>query len=141
MRILAPLFVTASLTVLLTACGESTAPTAPNAPATTAPSFNPNISLQVTAWGPQEAKVGAELPNKQPDGNVGIWIKVNSTEGLGDAQVLFGGQPAEKIALAPDLVTAAVPAAWFASAGDKEIVIKQVGSQKTFAVGSFKIQP
>ena len=139
MRTLISLLAVVSMTAFVTGCGESTPPAKPSS--VTAPAFNPNINLQVTAWGPQEAKVGAELPNKQPDGNVGIWIKVNSTEGLGEAQVLFGGQPAEKIAFAPDLVTAAVPAAWFASAGDKEVVIKQVGSQKTFAVGVFKIQP
>ena len=36
--------------------------------------------LKVINWGPQSAPVGT-VPNKQPDGNMGIWIQVAGTQG------------------------------------------------------------
>lgn len=141
MRTFAKLLFPLALLTGLSACGDAPPPPAPAAAPAAAPAFNPAINLQVVGWGPQTANVGAEVPNKQPDGQMGLWIKVNSTEGLGEAQVLFGGQAAEKIVVTPDLITAAIPPAWINAAGDKTVEIKQVGSQKTFAVGTLKVLP
>ena len=123
------------LLAALAGCGK-TDPTDTKA-AAPAPVAAP-IDLKVTNWGPQETKVGV-VPNPQPDGNMGLWIQVNDTQGLGEVQVLFGGQPGSTAVVVDKVITIAVAPAQLAAAGDKDIVIKQVSSQKAFPVGTFKI--
>ena len=96
------------------------------------------IDLKVTNWGPQETKVGV-VPNPQPDGSMGIWIQVSDTKGLGETQVLFGGQAGTQAVVKDQLITVAIAPSQLGHPGDKEIVIKQVSAQRTFPVGTFKI--
>src|SRR5438445_13753626 len=63
--------------------------------------------LKVNNWGPQSAKTGTN-PNKQPDGSMGIWIEASGTQGLGEAQVLFAGQPAKSTSIQEKVITAAI---------------------------------
>ena len=123
------------LVIALAGCGKPDASDSKAAPA--APVAAP-IDLKVTNWGPQETKVGV-VPNPQPDGNMGLWIQVNDTQGLGEVQVLFGGQPGSTAVVVDKVITIAVAPAQLAAAGDKDVVIKQVSSQKAFPVGTFKI--
>ncbi len=97
-----------------------------------------SFALKVINWGPQSAKLGAN-PNIQPDGSIGFWIEVAGTEGLGEAQVIFSGQPAKLTVIQDRLITAAVDADQFSLLGDREISIKQVETGKLFPVGMFKI--
>ena len=96
--------------------------------------------VKVGDWGPQTAMVG-EFPNKQPDGAVGLWIQTNGEQSLGEAQVLFGGQPAKATSIQDKLITAAISPDLLAQPGDKEVVIKQVSTGKIFRVGVFKVVP
>ena len=96
-------------------------------------------SLKILKWGPNEAKIGT-IPNKQPDGKMGIWIDVNTTEGLGDIQILFAGKPAPT-AVQPKLVTAGITPEEFAIAGDKTIEMKIVSTGQIIPVGNFKVIP
>ena len=96
------------------------------------------ISLKVTNWGPQAAAVGT-IPGKQPDGSMGVWIQVAETKGFGEAQVLFGGQPAKSTVVAENLITAAIAPEQIAEPGNKEITVKQVATNKLFPVGVFSI--
>lgn len=94
--------------------------------------------LKVINWGPQSAKVGTN-PNTQPDGSMGIWIETSGTQGLGEAQILFAGQPAKATSIQENLITAAITIDPLEVAGDREIAIKQIGTGKLFPVGIFKV--
>lgn len=96
------------------------------------------VNLVVTNWGPQATPAGV-IAGKQPDGSMGIWIQVAKTKGLGEAQVLFAGQPAKSTVVADKLITAAIAPEQLAAPGDKEVAVKQVTSNKTFPVGIFKV--
>jgi hypothetical protein len=112
------------LAATLVACGES------------AP---PKVDLKVGNWGPQTT-AAKTVPNPQPDGGAGIWIEVSDTQGLGDAQVLFGGEPAKITVVQSKLITASVAPQNFAQPGSKEVAIKQVSTGKVFPVGTFKVE-
>lgn len=121
-----------SIAAILSAC-DKTEQTNQKAPVAASPAFE----LKVVNWGPQSAKIGTN-PNKQPDGSMGIWIEVAGTQGLGEAQVLFSGQPAKSTSVQEKLITAAIATDQLAVAGDKEVAIKQSGTGKLFPVGIFK---
>jgi hypothetical protein len=94
--------------------------------------------LRVTNWGPNAAKVGV-VPNKQPNGHMGLWIQVDSTQGLGEVQVLVGGHMGSTAVVAEKLITSAFPVEVLAQPGALEITVKQVATGKSFAVGTFTI--
>ena len=96
------------------------------------------IELNVYNWGPQTAEIGA-IPNKQPDGSMGIWIEVSDTQGLGDAQVIFDGKPAKTTSVQDKLITAAIFPEQLKVSGNKKIYIKQSKTGKLFTVGIFKV--
>ena len=99
---------------------------------------NNSNTLKVLKWGPNEVtKIGA-IPNKQPDGKMGIWIDVSSTEGLGEIQILFAGKP-EPTAVSPKLVTCGVSPEEISIAGDKTIELKIVKTGQVIQVGNFRV--
>lgn len=100
----------------------------------------PLTELKVTDWGPQTAPAGT-VPNKQPDGNMGIWIQVAGTQGLGEVQISFGGQVVKSPVIQEKLITIAVAPDQLTEPGDKEITIKQAATDKVFKVGVFKVVP
>jgi hypothetical protein len=87
-------------------------------------------------WGPRASVVGA-VPNKQPDGSMGIWIKVDDTEGLGDAQVVFDGHKIKKTIINKKLITAAIPSWLLDEMGNKEVLIMDISTGKEYQVGMF----
>ena len=99
---------------------------------------SPTFELKVVNWGSQSTKVGTN-PGKQADGSMGLWIEVSGTQGLGEAQVLFSGQPAKSTSVQEKLITAAIASDQLAVAGDKEVAIKQIGTGKLFPVGILKV--
>ncbi len=100
----------------------------------------PLTELKVTNWGPQTTPAGT-VPNKQPDGNMGIWIQVTSTQGLGEVQISFAGQVLKSPVIQEKLITIAVAPDQLAEPGDKEITIKQTATNNVFKVGVFKVVP
>lgn len=123
-----------TIAIILSACGKTekdnqkTSVTSP-----------PTFELKIVNWGPQSAKVGTN-PNKQPDGNMGVWIEVAGTHGLGEAQVIFGGQPAKATSVQEKNVNAAISTEQLSKAGTKEVVIKQIATRKTYVVGTFIVE-
>jgi hypothetical protein len=98
-----------------------------------------NFPLEITNWGPRSAKVGT-ISNKQPDGSMGIWIEVKSTKGLGEAQLMFGGQSAKVTSVMEKHVNAAISIEQINQSGNKEVVIKQISTGKTYPVGIFIVE-
>lgn len=121
-----------AVAIILSACDKTE-----QADKKTSAAVPSTFELKVVNWGPQSAKIGTN-PNKQPDGSTGIWIEVSGTQGLGEAQVLFSGQPAKSTSIQDKLITAAIATDQLAVAGDKEVAIKQIGTGKIFPVGIFK---
>lgn len=121
-----------AIAIILSACDKTE-----QADKKTSVTVPPTLELKVVNWGPQSAKIGTN-PNKQPDGSMGIWIEVSGTQGLGEAQVLFSGQPAKSTSVQEKLITAAIATDQLAVVGDKEVAIKQIGTGKLFPVGIFK---
>lgn len=97
------------------------------------------VNLKINNWGPQSTVVGV-IPGLQPDGSAGIWIQVSGALWLGDAQVLFSGQPARATSVQPKLITAAISPENFSKSGKKEISIKQVSTGKVFPVGFLNVE-
>lgn len=111
-----------------------------------APNQNTNSSsssqqpnLKIGSWGPQSTTIGKN-PNIQPDGGMGIWIEATGISGLGDAEVIFEGQPALTTSVQEKLITASISAKQLNQSGSKEILIKQISTGKTFHVGAFIIK-
>lgn len=96
------------------------------------------FELKVVNWGPQSLKAGIN-PNKQPDGSMGIWVEVESTNGLGEAQIMFGGKPAKSTSVQEKIITAAIDADQITTTGEKEVVIRQIGSGKLFPIGTVRL--
>jgi hypothetical protein len=122
-----------AIAAVVSACGK-TEPTNEKIPMA-APAA---LELKVINWGPQSAKIGSN-PNKQPDGSMGIWIETSGTQGLGEAQVLFAGQPGKLTAIQEKIITTAISIDQIAVLGDKDIIIKQVGTGKLYPIGIFKV--
>ena len=95
--------------------------------------------LKIGSWGPQSTIIG-ENPNIQPDGGMGVWIEAIGKSGLGDAEVIFDGQPALTTSVQEKLITASISAKHLNKSGSKEIFIKQISTGKNFHVGTFFVQ-
>lgn len=102
--------------------------------------FDPTlVNLKIGNWGPQSINAGV-IPNKQANGSMGIWIEVSGGQGLGEAQVLFSGQPAKSTSVQTKLITAAIAPGNFSQVGKNEISIRQVSTGKVFHVGMFNVE-
>lgn len=128
-----PLISIIAAAVMLSAC-DKTEQTSQKIPAPTSSTFE----LKVLNWGAQSTKVGTN-PNIQPDGSMGLWIEVAGTQGLGEAQVIFGGQPALGTSVQERNVNAAISADQLTKEGNKEVSIKQLSTGKIYSVGTFVV--
>jgi hypothetical protein len=72
-----------------------------------------------------------DIPNKQPDGNLGIWIQVTCGRGIGDVHILFNGMR-QPTSVHASLLTTRVPPEELTQPVKKKIVIKQVLTGKLF---------
>jgi len=93
--------------------------------------------LKIKDWGPRSTVAG-DIPNRQPNGVMGLWINASGADGFGKAQIIFDGQPATTTVSAKGL-TAAIAPEMLAKPGKKEVAIKQVSNGKILLVGTFVI--
>ena len=98
-----------------------------------------DVDFKIVRWGPQETTISTN-PNIQPDGGMGVWIESTGTTGFGNAEVIFDGQPALSTSVQKKLVTASISAKQLNELGNKEILIKQITTGKTFHVGTFIVK-
>jgi hypothetical protein len=80
-----------------------------------------------------------EIPNKQPNGNLGIWINVTGEKGIGEAHVLFGDYSGHA-AISDGLITTSAPPEHLTFINSIEIFVKQISTGKIIPIGSFKIE-
>lgn len=124
---------------LFGACDKNPASIAASVSTAPLPGTPTSAELKINNWGPQSSKAG-QIPNKQPDGSMGIWISVPSTKNFGEAQVVFGGQPARVTSVQENAINAAVDGNLLKQAGVKEVMVKQISTGKLITVGQFKIE-
>lgn len=96
--------------------------------------------FNVLNWGPQETIQGV-VPNIQPDGEAGLWIKYSGGTILGEIKVMLDDKPANATIQTPELVTASIPADLFNVSGEKNIYIQQIATGKTILIGKLKVNP
>lgn len=96
-------------------------------------------NLKVLKWGPDQVKAGT-VPNKQPDGKMGLWIDVSSTEGIGEVQILVEGRPSPT-AIQPKTITTGIAPEELSVVGDKKIEIKVNNTGQIIPVGVLKVTP
>jgi hypothetical protein len=94
--------------------------------------------LKVENWGPQETTVGT-IPNVQPDGGAGVWIKLDNQLSFGRLQVTIDGQPAQQTNVSPGLITTSLPPTIFNKPGKKRILVVNVNNGESVAVGEFLV--
>lgn len=81
-----------------------------------------NNKLEIYSWGPDSAKVKS-IPNIQPDGNAGLWIKTSMTRGLGNLSVYINDKLIQTT-VSFELITASIPKEYFDNLNELNIVIK-----------------
>ena len=113
------------------------APTAYPHDTVPAPEVDHRANLDVESWGPQSMLLGS-IPNRQPDGSLGIWIRVSGVRGMGDLCVFFDGQPMNTT-VREGLITIGVPPSLLSKPGTKPVIIEELPTGKTFTVGAFSI--
>lgn len=80
--------------------------------------------LSVTDWGPRSTKVN-ENPNAQPNGSIGLWLRLNTTKGLTNAVLYIDETRAISTSVIDSsLVTAAVSPDLIATASRKKISLR-----------------
>lgn len=96
--------------------------------------------FSVTNWAPQTTVAG-KIPNEQPDGNMGVWVKVVGDYAVGEVEVLFDNIPAEVTTKQPGLITAAITPRQLSEPGVKEVAIRRISTGEVFKVGDFIVVP
>ena len=95
-------------------------------------------SLEIINWGPQEKVKRGEIPNKQPNGNAGLWIKINSTVGLKDLKV-YVNDKVISTEIEPNLITASIPKELFEQKDSLKVVIKDSKNNIEKFIGTIEV--
>lgn len=101
------------------------------------------LELQVMDWGPRAARAGS-VPNEQPDGGMGLWIRFDHPElgALGPLRVLFAGHaaPTTHVHRERGLVTTSIPRSLVLRSGSHEVTLEETGTGATLRIGSFEVE-
>jgi hypothetical protein len=102
-----------------------------------------DVEFRVVDWGPRNAKI-KEVPNKQNDGGVGLWVKIEkvNSEETGPVRIFFGGRPSRMDYLHSDgeVVTASIPPEFYNAPGRYEITLIQTTTGRNYHVGDFVVE-
>lgn len=96
--------------------------------------------FSVKNWEPQATRAGMVI-NEQPDGSMGIWIKVSGDFRLGEVEVLFDNVPAIVTSHQPGLITAAISVEQISEPGLKEVAVRSLLTGEVIKVGDFTVEP
>lgn len=101
-----------------------------------------DLRIETVEWGPQSTEVGV-VPNVQPDGGAGIWIKVKKVDAqlIGPVKVYFSEIPSWVDYVNPDgeLITASVPSSLFKKSGTYDVTVRLTALGRTFPIGRFTV--
>jgi len=96
--------------------------------------------FSVINWQPQTTMAGV-VANEQPDGSMGIWIKVVGDFSLGDVEVLFDNIPAKTTSHQLGLITAGITAEQLSEPGVREVTVRSISTGDVFKIGDFTVEP
>jgi peptidoglycan/LPS O-acetylase OafA/YrhL len=96
--------------------------------------------LKPSAWGPRSS-INGTIANKQPDGSMGIWIKLPGLSASEKLMVYFDGSKISKSYIQKDLITVAIPSNQISDAGKYPVTIEFVESGEIINVGYFTVNP
>jgi hypothetical protein len=96
-----------------------------------------NHNLKIHAWGPQNTQVN-QIPNLQPDGNCGLWIKTGLTVGLGTLKVYANGEPMTTV-VSSHLITATLPKELFYQSNRIDIEVIRMEKNQHYRVGTLSV--
>lgn len=94
----------------------------------------------VVNWAPQTTRAGV-VANEQPDGTMGIWIKVTGDYAIGEIEVLFDNIPAKTWHNKIGLITAAIAPERLSEPGVKEVAIRTLSKGEVIKIGDFIVEP
>lgn len=95
--------------------------------------------MQVTDWGPRRTAVGV-VPNVQPDGDMGVWVRLSSPPCQSHPNLSVAGVPARIVVFSEDLLTAAVPPIVVMTPGEKHVRVSCDLPQSTYLVGTLTVE-
>ena len=96
--------------------------------------------FSVKSWEPQTTRAGV-IVNEQPDGSMGIWIKVAGDFNLGEVEVLFDNIPAKVTSQQPGLITAAISVELISEPGLKDVAVRSLSTGEVIKIGNFTVEP
>ena len=95
--------------------------------------------LKIESWGPRETMVHV-VPNPQPDGTSGIWIKLKGGYFQGNLQLMIDDSPAVRTNTHKDLMTASIDPKVFSVAGKKQLTIRNLSNGSNILVGEIEVK-
>lgn len=95
-------------------------------------------SIEIIDWGPTRSIQGT-IPNQQANGELGIWVKVKSTDSIEDLEVIFDNQPALQTVVQPGLITAAIEPKLLDIKGEKIVVLRHKKDGRQMKIGTFVV--
>ncbi|WP_153098809.1 hypothetical protein [Paraburkholderia hayleyella] len=98
-----------------------------------------NYNLSVEDFGPKFTTAGVN-PNKQPDGSIGLWIKVNSTQGFSQAQVYFDDKAALATSVEDKIITAAIDPKYISKPGKHVLTLRLPSRDDIQQIGVFEVK-
>lgn len=96
-------------------------------------------TLAVVRWGPDRVAAGKPF-NQQPDGNSSLWFELNAPVTDPSLQATLGGMPLTGVVGNGNVVTALVPARYFAAAGRYPIEIVLPRAGRTIEAGTLVVE-
>lgn len=100
---------------------------------------NSEKTLKVIDYGPRAVEPG-EVPNKQPDGSLGFWVRFDRVLTLDEVEIIFNGQRALVTSVQGEFVTAAIDANQSFQPGDKHVFLRSALSGSLFPVGVVRVK-
>jgi len=97
-------------------------------------------AVKIVGWGPQAVTRG-EVPNPQPDGSAGIWIRFDGELSSDAVKVFVDGQPAISTSVGKGLITASLAANRFGTPGERLVALKDTRTGVTIVVGKIEVNP
>ena len=96
--------------------------------------------FSVKHWEPQTTRSGVVV-NEQPDGSMGIWVKVAGDFDLGEVELLFDNVPAKVTSQQPGLITASISVEQITEPGLRKVAIRSISTGEVIEIGNFTVEP
>jgi len=101
-------------------------------------SFLKSNDLTIGNWGPQSTVLGV-IPNRQPGGEMGVWVQLSGVTANENFTLLLNDEPALITLVQKDLITATISSSMLKEVGKLEVKIINLATDKVITIGYFVI--